>query len=346
MKILVTGGAGFVGSHVVDACIRAGHEVVCVDKLDIKVHREKPYYLNSEATYLFEDLRDLTWQEDLDGIEAIIHLAAIGGVGRAMREKEEVISNNCVGTARLVALAGQMRDLRRFIHVSSFSVYGNNYFYQCQACQNAAQGFRKEADLKAGRFEVYCKCGSLMQIMPLSESAEPKPLEVYAASKYMQELALLGLPENVPVHILRMSSVYGTRLRLEDGEATIIARLLGWIQRGELVSLFEDGKQLRDWVSVQDVTAGILNLIQGKSKESLIHVCSGHGTSLMEACKIISSEMGLSARYEITGKFRAGDIRHCVGDAGRITTLLGRSPLGFREGIRQVLAEQKIEAGV
>jgi dTDP-L-rhamnose 4-epimerase len=133
---------------------------------------------------------------------------------------------------------------------------------------------------------------------------------------------------------MRFSSVYGTRLRLHDGEATIIAKLAGWIGAGETPTLFEDGRQIRDWVYVGDVVATALALTALPGPARVVNVCSGVPTTLVEACEILADCLGTHVRPKVVGGFRAGDMRHCLGDAGPLAALLGRTPISFADGAR------------
>ena len=333
MKVLVTGGAGFIGSHVIDGLRDAGARVLCVDSLDTGVHRSRPSYLRADVDYDFTDLRQFTPDARYEDVEAIVHLAALGGVGRAAREPANLVAANCTGTARLVETARRWSRLRRVVLASSFSVYGANYIYRCPRCGHAGDGARHASDLDAGRYEVRCRhCAADAEIQPITEGAQPDPLETYGASKYMQELCFKGFTA-CPVTILRFSSVYGPRLRLDDGEATIIARIAGWIRDGERPKLFEDGQQIRDWVFVGDVVAAILSVLTGVGARAVINVCSGVPTRLVEACEWIAESLGVDCPPQVVGGYRPGDMRHCLGDASALRALLGRDPLAFKDGV-------------
>ena len=332
MKALVTGAAGFIGSHIADKLVSEGFDVIGLDSLDPGVHHGAPDYLNPKVDYCFADLR--WWRPDsrFDDVELIVHLAALGGVARASREPANIIEANCGGTARLVEFARGMKHLKRIVHASSFSVYGSNYSYRCTQCGATDSGKRTESDLRAGRFEVLCaRCGGEMNILPIDETVTPNPLETYGSSKYMQELCFRGF-DHAPVNIMRFSSAYGTRLRLEDGEATIIAKLAGWIRANQPPQLLEDGRQIRDWVHVNDIVATVLALARSSSAPPIVNVCSGAPTRLVEACEILANVVGTDCRPDIVGGFRPGDMRHCLGDATTLRNLIGREPISFRDG--------------
>lgn len=342
MKVLVTGGAGFIGSHAVDAFVDQGADVLCLDSLDPGAHRSVPAYLNPEADYCFADLR--AWQPDdrVEDIEVVVHFAALGGVNRAAREPENVITANVGGTSRLLAAMGRWARLRMVILASSFSVYGSSYRYRCTHCGRTRDGGRVERDMVAGRYEVYCSaCRQPTAVLPLSESTSPEPLEVYGASKYMQELCFRGF-QHAPVHILRQSSIYGPRLRSADGEATIIAKIAGWTAAGSTIQLFEDGHQIRDWVHVDDTIAAALALVSRGTGPPIINVCTGTPTSLLEACDVIGEAMGRPSIVDVVGGFRSGDMRHCLGNPTLLRELIGRDPITFRVGARKAFSHAMV----
>ena len=243
-----------------------------------------------------------------------------------------VVGANAFGTARLLEAASTWRNLKRIVLGSSFSVYGSNYSYRCRRCDREFVGTRRARDLEAGRFEVFCaECEAEAEIVPICESVPPQPLEPYGASKYMQELCLRGFA-HCAVTILRFSSVYGKRLRLDDGEATIIAKLAGWIRSGVTPQLYEDGRQMRDWVYVGDVVSSIVTLLEKQPPAEVINICSGVPTSVLEACAQLAAVIGVDCEPKVVGGFRPGDMRHCLGDASRMKALLGRDPVSFSEG--------------
>lgn len=291
MYVLVTGGCGFIGSHVVDALVDDGADVLVLDSLDVST----PYF-HPQATYVRgDDVRFLG--EHSSRIGAIVYLAAIGGVSRAAREPARVIENNAGAFARLLDQARSWPALRRIVLASSFSVYGNG------------------------------------QIMPITTVSVPSPTEPYGASKYMQELCLRGFAA-APCTILRFSSVYGRRMRLDDSEATIVARIAGWVRDGTRPQVFEDGQQTRDFVHVQDVVDTIRASLRGDAPD-LLNVCSGHPVTLLDACRLVAQAMGKSCEPELTGQRRSGDMRHCYGNASMLATVLGRAPVRFDRGAVQ-----------
>lgn len=267
MRILVPGGAGFIGKHVVSAMQKDGHDVHVVDLVH-GVHFA--HFVPDQA------------------FDATIMLAAKGGAARAAREPDDVCANN---VACALNLHRHREKWGRVILASSFSVYG-----------------------------PYCELADEDQALC--------PLEPYAASKAMQELALTGLDAT----ILRFSSVYGRNMRENDSEATIIAKIAGWIRRGERPIIFEDGKQTRDFVYVEDIIDAMRAILRGEKCPRIVNVCSGHPTSLLEACYVLGKAIGREVTPDVTGHVRTGDMRFCRGSTLRLQPLLGRPPTPFWEG--------------
>jgi len=344
VKVLVTGAAGFIGSHLVDRLCEQGADVIGIDNLDPQVHKTSPGYLHRDVDYLFDDLRNWEASASYVDVEAIVHLAAAGGVRRAAREPAEVIDNNAVGTARLVHQAQKLPSLKQFILMSSFSVYGNAYSYALKDGRTIP-AVRYPEDLIAGRFSVYCPdTGEEGVICPITESAPLQPLETYGASKAMQELCLAGLAvENTT--ILRASSVVGPRMRWFDEDATIIARLAGWISNGQRPVVFEDGLQIRDWIAVSDVVDAILRLLSNPMGPQVLNLCSGVPTTLLEACEQIATSIGVVCDPDVRPQARPGDMRDCLGDASGLTALLGRPPVSFQKAASSMFMKTECTAG-
>lgn len=339
MKVIVTGGCGFVGQHVVKHLLDAGHNVVVVDNLDPEAHRCLPVF-NPRTHYHIADVRSVNWAHaDFNGAQAVVHLAAAGGVQRAARDPETVVCVNTIGTARLAAAVADGFLPSRVVLASSFSIYGAGYYYECsRGCGVCVVGARRSSDIDERCFGVRCpRCGEVgATVRPITLDARPAPQETYGASKYMQELALTSTPA-VDEVILRFSSVYGRGMRtnVTDHESTIIAKIAGWVSRNESPILYEDGFQTRDFVTVSDVVAAVLCSIKSTVPSQTINVCSGRATTLLDACRLVAIAMNKDVRPRVTGEYRHGDMRDCLGDSSKFAVLLGRPPTTFTEGVRE-----------
>ncbi len=344
-RILVTGGAGFVGSHTVDALLREGHQVRVFDNLDDQVHHGSlPAYLSREAGFLRGDVRDLVaLRTAVADADVVYHFAAAVGVGQSMYEIARYMATNTQGTANLLqALLDRGDRLEKLIVASSMSIYGEGQ-YRCEVHGMVAPGPRAVEQLRAQQWQVACpQCGCGLEAVA---TAEDKPLQcssIYALGKKDQEemCLLFGRTYGVPVVALRYFNIYGTRQALSNpytGVAAIFAsRLLN--RRAPLI--FEDGEQLRDFVSVHDVVQANLLAMQRSQADGLaLNIGSGQPVTIRQIAETLSATLGVRMQAQITGKFRAGDIRHCFGDIALAQRLLGYTPRHQLQGAVGELVE-------
>jgi dTDP-L-rhamnose 4-epimerase len=335
-KILVTGGAGFVGSHTVDALLREGHSVRVFDDLSDQVHGGTiPAYLSSEfvsdAEFVRGDVRDIeALRRATADVDVVYHFAAAVGVGQSMYEIARYMEINTQGTANLLqALLDRGDRLEKLIVASSMSIYGEGQ-YRCEKHGKTAPPPRPAAQLRAKQWEVACpECGHPLKPVATVESSPLQCNSMYALGKKDQEemSLLFGRTYGVPVVALRYFNIYGTRQALSNpytGAAAIFAsRLLN----GSAPLIFEDGEQLRDFVSVHDVVQANLLAMQRSEADGLaLNIGSGHPVTIRKIAETLAETLGVETPAEITGKYRAGDIRHCFGDISLAHRLLGYSP--------------------
>jgi dTDP-L-rhamnose 4-epimerase len=319
-RILVTGGAGFVGSHTVDALLQQGHEVRVFDNLEEQVHHGSlPTYLSREAEFIRGDVRDLdALRRALADIDVIYHFAAAVGVGQSMYEIARYMEMNTQGTANLLqALLERRNQIEKLIVASSMSIYGEGQ-YLCREHGAVCAEPRTTAQLRTREWELGCpQCHRALQPLATTESKPTQCTSIYALSKKDQdEMCLLfGRTYGLPVVALRYFNIYGTRQALSNPYTGVVAifasRLLN--QRSPLV--FEDGQQMRDFVSVHDVVqANLLAIERSECDGSAINIASGQPVTIREVAELMATRMGVAKPAEITGNFRAGDIRHCFAD--------------------------------
>lgn len=343
-KILITGGAGFVGSHLADALLSAGHDVRVFDNLAPQVHdRGVPGYLSPEVELLEGDIRDsAAVRSAIGGVDVIFHLAAAVGVGQSMYQIADYMGANTQGTAILLQnLLDTKNHIEKLVVASSMSIYGEGQ-YLCANCGDVAPVPRASEQLSEKRWEVLCPgCGSELTPVPTSESKPLQCTSVYALSKKDQEeiCLLYGRTYGLPVVALRYFNIYGTRQALSNpytGVAAIFAsRLLN--RRAPLV--FEDGRQMRDFVSVHDVvSANLLAMNSDNAIGEALNIGSGMPVTIREVSNALSRSLDMEIPCEITGKYRAGDIRHCFGDIAKARDLLGFAPkVNFQDGISELV---------
>jgi len=343
-QVLITGGAGFVGSHLADALLEQGHRIRILDSLSPQVHPNGwPDYLNSAVELVSGDMRDLdAVSRALRGVDTVVHLAAAVGVGQSMYEISHYMGANTQGTANLLqAILDTKAEIRKVIVASSMSIYGEGK-YLCPACGEVSPPPRALEQLKAKEWETQCP-NCRRELMPLATD-ESKPLQctsIYALSKKDQEemTLLFGRTYGIPVVALRYFNIYGTRQALSNpytGVAAIFAsRLLN--RRAPMV--FEDGRQMRDFVSVHDVVrANLLAMESDKADGLALNIGSGSPVSIAEVAAELSNCMGENIPAEITGKYRVGDIRHCFADITAARKVLGYQPRHrFSDGIAELV---------
>lgn len=331
-RILVTGGAGFVGSHTVDALLDAGHEVRIFDSLEEQVHGGRvPDYLSREAELIRGDVRDLdALRRAVADTDVVYHFAAAVGVGQSMYEIARYMAINTQGTANLLQALLERRDkVEKLIVASSMSIYGEGQ-YLCDEHGMVAPGPREAEQLKSKCWQVVCpSCG---RTVTPSATAEGKPLQcssIYALGKKDQEeMALLfGRTYDVPVVALRYFNIYGSRQALSNPYTGVVAIFASRLLNHRAPMIFEDGEQLRDFVSVQDVVeANLLAMECGTTDGCALNIGSGEAVSIREVANILAKTLGAQVPAEITGNFRAGDIRHCFADISMAGRLLGYRP--------------------
>ena len=352
-KVLITGGAGFVGSHLADGLLKEGHEVRVFDNLTPQVHdKGVPEYLAGEVHFLLGDLRDPEAVRDaVRDIDVIFHFGAAVGVGQSMYEISHYMGTNTQGTANLLqGILDNGNKIEKLIVASSMSIYGEGR-YLCVECGEVTPAERSQLQLRFKRWEPICpQCGR--DLAPIATD-ESKPFNVssyYALSKKDQEeMALLfGRTYGIPAVALRFFNIYGTRQALSNpytGVAAIFAsRLLN--ERPPLV--FEDGNQMRDFVSVHDIVqANLLAMEKADANGMAMNVGSGEPISVREVASALANALGVDIEPELTGKFRAGDIRHCFADISRAKQVMGYEPkVKFHDGVRELvewLKEQPAE---
>ncbi len=353
-QILITGGAGFVGSHLADGLLRAGHRVRVLDDLTPQVHSDgAPGYLSPEVELVVGDIRDgKLLRRAISQVDVIFHFAATVGVGQSMYEISRYMSVNTQGTAELLqAMLDTKATVAKLIVASSMSIYGEGR-YRCTVCgRSAFPEVRPVAQLRSSQWELHCTgCNGVLAPAPTNEAKPSEINSVYALSKRDQEeLCLIyGRTYGLPVTALRFFNIYGTRQALSNPYTGVAAIFASRLINNQAPLVFEDGEQMRDFVSVHDIVrANLLAMDRPESDGKVINVGCGQPITIRRVAELLSSALGKNIAPVITQKYRAGDIRHCYADLTAAQELLGYQPeVSHEEGFRELagwLAKQQAE---
>ena len=339
MRILVTGAAGFIGSHVVEAALAAGHEVRGLDSLPPQVHDGKPGYWPAGAELVTGDVRDpVTADKALAGIDAVCHQAAIVGLGADLADMPGYCDVNVTGTAVLLTAMARRR-ISRLVLASSMVVYGEGS-YECSSHGQVRPRARARVELARGQFEPRCPhCAARLRIAEVTESAALDPRNAYAISKVAQE-QLAGFwarQADGSAVALRYHNVYGPRMPRDTPYSGVAAIFRSALEAGRAPRVFEDGAQQRDFIHVRDVAAANLAALPAGRPGQLraYNVASGETRTIGQMAAVLAAEFG-GPEPVVTGEFRLGDVRHVVASPA-----LARAELGFsaRTGFRAGMAE-------
>lgn len=341
-RILITGGAGFIGSHLADHLLARGDEVRALDVLDPQVHGDdarRPAYLDDAVELVVADVRDPdAVRRALRGVDAVVHLAAAVGVGQSMYEVERYVGVNDLGTAVLLQALIES-PVERLVVASSMSLYGEGLYRD--AAGRLASAERTREQLLHRRWEPLGPRGETLEPVPTPESKAPALASIYALSKFDQErmCLILGEAYGIPTTALRFFNVYGTRQALSNPYTGVLAIFAARLLNGRPPLVNEDGHQRRDFVSVTDVAraCGLALDVPGAAGQ-VLNVGSGHAASVLEVARRLATALGREdVAPEVTGRYRVGDIRHCFADISRARRVLGYEPrVSFEDGLAEL----------
>ena len=341
--VLITGGAGFIGSHLAAELLERGYAVRALDNLSPQVHGpdpKRPAYLPDDVELMVGDVRDPeAVQKALKGIDAVYHFAATVGVGQSMYEIRRYTDVNNLGTATLLEALIE-RPVERLVVASSMSIYGEGLYEGADGMQVAGTE-RSLSRLQAGEWELQDERGQALRPMPTPETKTPSLSSVYALSKYDQErlCLMIGRAYHIPTVALRFFNVFGTCQALSNPYTGVLAIFASRYLNGRPPLIFEDGRQQRDFVSVQDVAQACrLALETPDAAGRVFNVGSGQAYTVSEIAARMARTLGREdIAPEITGKYRAGDIRHCFADISLAREVLGYAPqVLLEQGLREI----------
>jgi len=343
-KILVTGGAGFIGSFLVDALVERGHEVVVFDNFEPQVHgRKRPDYLNKAARYVKGDVCDVpAFKKVALRAEVIFHQAAMVGVGQSQYQIRRYTDVNVLGTANLLdILANNKHRCEKLLVAASMSSYGEG-LYLCDDHGAIRPPLRGESDVASGCWELNCpRCGKPAVPAATPETAALICNSIYAQNKKDQEemTLMFGRTYGLPAVALRYFNVYGPRQSLSNPYTGVCAIFMSRLKNGRRPVIYEDGGQTRDFVSVHDIVqANLLAMEKDSANGQVFNVGTGKPVAVKDVARLLATLYGVKIEPDICGKFRKGDVRHCYPDISRARRLLGYEPrVSFDAGMRELI---------
>lgn len=339
MRVLVTGGAGFIGSHVADELLSLGHEVTVLDSFHPLAWQARPV-VDERVRFVEGDVRDAdAVRSALEGADHVCHQAAMVGLGVDLGDIAEYVGHNDLGTAVLLRELAAASFAGRFVLASSMVVYGEGR-YACPEHGVVRPGPRAVADLDAGRYEPPCPvCGRPLVPAAVPEDAPLDPRNVYAATKLQQEhlAAAFARETGVPVTALRYHNVYGPRMPRDTPYAGVASIFRSALAVGRAPKVFEDGGQTRDFVHVRDVAhANVLALTAAEPVPGAFNVCSGTPRTVGDMAFALARAIPGAPEPEIVGGYRLGDVRHVFASAERARSVLGfEAAVPFADGVAE-----------
>jgi dTDP-L-rhamnose 4-epimerase len=342
--VLVTGGAGFIGSFLVDRLIEKGESVRILDNLEEQVHHgETPTYLNTEAEFVRGDVQERgAMEKALEGIDTVIHTAAAVGVAQSQYEIKRYTDVNIGGTASLLdCIVNGKTKVHTILLPSSMTCYGEGV-YTCPTHGEVRPGLRPTPQLEKGDFAVHCpECDTPVSPAPTPEDAELHGSSIYATTKHTQEELLFGIGRtyDIKVAALRLFNVYGPRQSLSNPYTGVAAIFLSRLKNGQPPVIYEDGKQSRDFISVHDVAQAFLRALESNTANGeVFNIGSGNMATVLEVAQTLKSLLGSDMEPEVGGTWRKGDVCHCTADISKAKRLLGWEPkVSFEDGMCELV---------
>ena len=347
-SILITGGAGFIGSNVANKLVEKGYRVTVLDSLSKQIHgsdpeKESPLYLSIKDKVNFvkgsvtsrED-----WMNALEGQEAVIHLAAETGTGQSMYEIEKYVNTNIGGTALLLDILTNIKHhVKRVIVAESRAIYGEGK-YLCESCGEVYPMDRREEDMANGDYECHCpKCGKKVSLLSTTEDSAVHPSSIYGITKQVQgQLVHLVCPTiGIESVSLRYQNVYGPGQSLINPYTGILSIFSSLIKNHKPINIFEDGRESRDFVYIDDVVDATIKSIEvSEAKGHVFNIGTGVATDVLTVAKTLCEKYGIYVPIKVNGNYRLGDIRHNYADISLAREILEFEPKwSFNKGISQ-----------
>jgi dTDP-L-rhamnose 4-epimerase len=341
--VLVTGGAGFIGSNLSVALVSKGYRVKVLDNLSPQIHSESPQLYNriqGRVDFCHGSvLSHRDWSEALRDVDVVVHYAAETGTGQSMYEVEKYTKVNIQGSSIFLdILASGEHRVKKMILASSRAVYGEGK-HSCVLCGPVYPKERKEADMSKGDFLVKCpNCGANTTLLATDEDSPAQPTSIYGVTKYVQEqmFMMMGRSLNIPAVALRYQNVYGPGQSLSNPYTGILSIFSTRILNENQINIFEDGKESRDFVHIDDVVkATILSIEKKEANDQVFNVGSGVAVDVVDVARALAKAYARKSDIRVSGNYRLGDIRHNYADVSKIKSFLGfNSEVKFADGVQ------------
>lgn len=351
-KILVTGGAGFIGSFLVDQLIEQGHEIRILDNLEPQVHQGKtPDYLNPKAEFIKGDVLDMdTIKKAIEDVEIVFHEAAMVGVGQSMYQITRYVNANITGTANLLdVLVNKENSVKKVMVAASMSSYGEGA-YKDASGNVVYPSIRPTTQLEKHDWVNKADDGSELTPIPTPETKPFHENSIYAITKANQEDMVLNIGKSygIPSVALRYFNVFGPRQSLSNPYTGVAAIFMSRILNNNRPTVFEDGLQTRDFISVHDIVrANIMAMNSSSADYEMFNVGTGNPRSILGIAQTLAKICGKEIEPEVTGQFRKGDVRHCYADISKIKSAIGFEPkVSFEEGMQELIEWSKNQESV
>jgi dTDP-L-rhamnose 4-epimerase len=359
MKVLVTGGGGFIGSHTVDLLIEKGYDVRILDNFERQVHGGSvPDYLNPQAEVVSGSITDKdAWLKALQGVDVVVHLAAMVGMGQSMYQPVRYMTVNTVGTANMYETIIEnpviKKNLKKIVGASSKSIYGEGA-YRCDEHGVVYPGSRQLKQLEEKDWEVRCPvCQEHVRPVGITEEKPAQNLAAYSLSKYDTERLMLMFGEalKIPTTAFRFFNVYGPRQSLSNPYTGVAAIFLSRLKNGNPPIIYEDGQMIRDFIYVEDIARANVLALEKAENIDVFNLGTGKTTTIEQIARTLAELLGKNIEPVITNTFRAGDNRHDYADISKVERILGFKPKwSLKDGMEKLIewsetqkAEDKFE---
>ena len=348
MRVLITGGAGFIGSHIALKLIEKGYEVTVLDNLLEQIHGADPDHtsplycsIKGKVHFIKGDVCNKSdWEKALDGVDYVIHLAAETGTGQSMYEIKRYIDVNIGGTALLLdILTNSKHHVKRVVVAESRAIYGEGKYY-CEKCGEVYPTERKDEDMAKGDFECHCpKCGGKVSLVATTEDSTVHPSSIYGVGKQVQGQLVHMICKSIGIESVsfRYQNVYGPGQSLANPYTGILSIFSTRIKNHKEINIFEDGKESRDFVYIDDVVdATIAGMEVPEANGHVFNIGTGVSTDVLTVAQTLSKHYGIEVPLKVTGNYRLGDIRHNYADITLAKRIIGfQSKWTFDAGIKQ-----------